>query len=106
MKKTATIFAFILTGFISRAQLPDRFRSEKVTLSIRNKDTRQAFDMVAKKTSFRFCYSPADIDRRLLLTFDFNNESLEKVLDKITRLAGLQFKLVNRYICVFKQPAK
>ena len=97
------LILLVMSGSIfANAQLPDKLKSKKLSVKIINQHAAGAFNLVEKKVDYKFCFSDSDIDKSLLMTFDFKLASLQSVLDKISLLTGLQFKLINRYICVYR----
>ena len=89
-------------NIFANAQSPDKLNSQKLSVKIVNQHAAGVFNLVEKKTNYKFCFSDTDIDKSLLMTFDFKLAGLQSILDKVSLLTGLRFKLINRYICVYR----
>ncbi|WKN45605.1 SusC/RagA family TonB-linked outer membrane protein [Tunicatimonas pelagia] len=80
----------------------------KVTLSVDfdNASTREVLRTIETKTDFKFIYDNKDIDQRLRISLQMENQSVAQILTEVSRQAKLKFKQVNNNISVQKYTSR
>ncbi|SDL93070.1 TonB-linked outer membrane protein, SusC/RagA family [Catalinimonas alkaloidigena] len=95
-------WALLMPAFVVRAA--DRpvqeadIQNAKVTLSLTQATLREFIKSVESQTSLRFTYDEKELKTARPITVTAKNESLSKVLARITAETGLEFKLINNNI--------
>ena len=103
-----SFFGLILQGlivnilFATSSTEGQNLREVKVTMSSSNIKLGEAFKIIEKNTNFRFLYNDQDIPVNEKTEFDFDNESLYSVLEKLAKEFGLSFSRVDNQIVVKK----
>ncbi|MCF7567985.1 TonB-dependent receptor [Sabulilitoribacter arenilitoris] len=78
----------------------------KVSISLDNATVIEIFKIIENQTPFSFVYDNKIASKTELISFNSNNISVLKVLEKVSREARLKFKQVNRSISVNIVPKK
>ncbi|HHG85103.1 MAG TPA: hypothetical protein ENJ82_10200, partial [Bacteroidetes bacterium] len=73
---------------------------EQISLRLENKTLVQALEKLDLQTQYSFSYNASQLPRHKL-TFDFENVSLELVLDKLVVKAGLKYEVRKKSIVIF-----
>lgn len=93
------IMGALLASSPAEAQSP---RDVKITLASSNSTLEKAFQMIEKKTDFKFLYSSTAIPLAENVNVDFENESIQKILEYLAQEFSLSFNIINEQIIVKK----
>ena len=69
----------------------------KISVSVRNERLDASLEKISRAGDFVFSYSPAILDGKKLVTFNFTNRSVREVLDEIFK-GHVQYKARGKYI--------
>lgn len=71
-----------------------------LSLNVKNKSIKEVFTLIEKETDFTFTYNPKKVDLSSLITVSKADNSLGKVLDKISQSNQITFHQINTIIVV------
>lgn len=77
----------------------------KLNIALKNDPLNVVFAKLEKQSGFHINYAPADINPALLLSMNYTQIPLSRILLDINKVSGLEFKQVNQSICVRKGKA-
>lgn len=77
-----------------------------LSLNAKDKSISEVFTLIEKETDFTFTYNPKKVDLSKLITLAETDNSLGKVLDKISKSNQISFRQINTIIVVNAVSAK
>lgn len=107
LKVLAIIFLTLDFAFASETGAQVKSVKEvKISLSVTDATLKDAFSEIEEKTDFSFNFSQSKVDLTQEISLFFTNETVEKILLKISASKNLEFKQVNNSIGVNLQKSK
>lgn len=100
-----TLINFLLASETS-AQEVKSVKEVFITVNLKGIFLIDAFNAIEAKSDFTFNYSHVDINPEAVLTKNYDNASIAKILMDISRAAKLKFRQVNKNININKVTAK
>lgn len=91
-----------LQVLLAEASNGQRLENVKVTIKVNQASLEEIFEELESETEFIFGYNKNVISSDEKLSMDYKKESLNKVLEKISKDAGLKFRMINNTISVSK----
>ncbi len=89
---------FISLSTFSVAQKRNSLQFTVISFNASNLTANQVFKLIERKTKFRFCYSPSDVSSKLLLNFQYDHQSLDKILNDIALTCNFKFLISGHNI--------
>ncbi|MFT6783816.1 MAG: TonB-linked SusC/RagA family outer membrane protein [Saprospiraceae bacterium] len=91
-----------LQVLLAEASNGQRLENVKVTIKVTQASLEEIFEELESETEFTFGYNKNVISGDEKLSMNYKKESLNKVLEKISKDAGLKFRMINNTISVSK----
>ncbi|GAA4412823.1 TonB-dependent receptor [Nibrella viscosa] len=73
-------------------------RDTQITLTLKNASLREFIQIVEAKTNYRFTFDEKDLVYNGRITISATNESLARLLERVSMSTQLEFKLINKNI--------
>ena len=98
--KQFLIIIFFSISFInlSLASKTERIDEKILSVSFLNDDIESVFAKLEKATGYNFSYSKEDLNPHLVISMEYKEQTVAKILKDIGRLAKLDFYQVNNTI--------
>ncbi len=96
---TVLLFAgFMAIGATTYSQ------STRLNFRLENASLQEFFARVEQISEFYFFYKEDEVDLETNVSLDIQNQTIDKILDNVLKETGLNYKIVDRYIVVSKNP--
>lgn len=90
--------------FLALFNMQARTYSQTVSLEVQNKTIEKVIETIEQKTDYRFIYKLNDIDLKRVVSVSAKNQSITKVLEKMFKGTGTEFKVRDSQIILVKAP--
>ncbi|EHQ02146.1 STN domain-containing protein, partial [Gillisia limnaea] len=74
----------------------------QISIQVKNASITEVFSAIEDETGFTFVFDESISNANHSFTFQFENERLERIFQRITTKTGFQFKKINHTISVMK----
>jgi outer membrane receptor protein involved in Fe transport len=91
--------SILLASTPAEAQNP---RDIKIKMNAFEVSLEKAFQMIEKSTNYKFLYNSKEIPVNQIVSVNFDNETVYKILEEFAQNYGLSFNIVNEQIVVKK----
>lgn len=94
--------SFMLTFFCLQIQANGFSQHTRLSIRMEHVSVKQLFIEIEKLTDWAFVYNTSDVEQLGMVTVDFVNAEIEKVLDYCLKGKGLTYQFVNDHIVIRK----
>ncbi|WP_290795182.1 SusC/RagA family TonB-linked outer membrane protein [Flavihumibacter sp. UBA7668] len=94
--------AILLIGICLHASATG-YSQQEVTVSVKNLELKKFFNLLQKKTNYRFLYEDGKLPSDLKVNLEVENASIHSVLEKVLRNTSLRYKLLNNNLIVVRE---
>jgi TonB-linked SusC/RagA family outer membrane protein len=94
--------AILLIGICLHASATG-YSQQEVTVSVKNLELKKFFNLLQKKTNYRFLYEDGKLPSDFTVNLDVENESIHVILEKVLRNTRLRYKLLNNNLIVVRE---
>ncbi|KYP15277.1 MAG: hypothetical protein A1D16_10990 [Flavihumibacter sp. CACIAM 22H1] len=94
--------AFLLLGICLHASAKI-YSQQEVTISVKNLELKKFFNLLQKKTDYRFLYEDGKLPADLIVNLDVEKASIHAVLEKVLHNTRLHYKLLNNNLIVVRE---
>ena len=102
IKTTVSVIVIILSiPYSLRAQQ----QVERISINVQNISVKDFITRVEKLTKLEFVFVSSDLNEKQRITYQAENKPLAKVLDEVLKPIGLDFKINNGIISIFRLQA-
>jgi hypothetical protein len=97
---SAKFFAVLFfIGFLVNVTVAQqKLLEQKITLRYKQTSLKEVLNDITEKTGIPFSYNPNKIPLDTLISYQCNDQSVEKVLNEIFEMAAVQFELIEGYV--------
>ncbi len=96
--KIMKVLTFFMLAIAIHVSARSYSQSTKFSMSLQNVSIKKVLGKIEDQSEYRFLYSDSKIDVEKNVDVDFNNETVEDILQKIFEGSNVQFKIVGRQI--------
>ena len=106
IKRVVATWLVLLVSSLSIVMLAQDGSKSKVTLKVENMVLSEVLETISNMTGVQFFYNHSQIDVKGKVSYSFNNENLDKVLDIIFKDKPVDIEFQQNKIVVLKQSDK
>ncbi len=96
--KIMKVLSFVMLVFVMHVSARSYSQNTKFSMSLQNVTIKKVLGRIEDQSEYRFLYSDSKIDVEKYVDVDFNNETVENILQKVFTGSNVQFKIVGRQI--------
>lgn len=96
--KIMKVLTFIILVTVLHVSARSYSQNTKLSLNMQNASIKQVLAKIEDQSEFRFLYSDSKVNVENKVDVDFNNKSVEDVLQSIFQGSNIQFRVVGRQI--------
>ena len=100
------ISIFLFAGVVSAKPAVPYSQQTRISLTVKNKDIKDVFREIEKKSQFIFIFNDNVIDSKKKVSISVKNETVDTILKKLLEGTDISYKFSDRQIIVFNSKSE
>jgi TonB-linked SusC/RagA family outer membrane protein len=100
------ISIFLFAGIVSAKPAVPYSQQTRISLTVKNKDIKDVFREIEKKSQFIFIFNDNVIDSKKKVSISVKNETVDTILKKLLEGTDISYKFSDRQIIVFNSKSE
>lgn len=100
------ISIFLFAGIVSAKPAVPYSQQTRISLTVKNKDIKDVFREIEKKSQFIFIFNDNVIDSKKKVSINVKNETVDTILKKLLEGTDISYKFSDRQIIVFNSKSE
>lgn len=100
------ISIFLFAGVVSAKTAVPYSQQTRISLTVKNKDIKDVFREIEKKSQFIFIFNDNVIDSKKKVSISVKNETVDTILKKLLEGTDISYKFSDRQIIVFNSKSE